>query len=86
MGSGVALVPRITVADDLERGDLVEVPVNELRLERQMRIVSREGAPMSHAGRAFLKVCESAAAAPNSRYLFQQERKMRRSGTRIAQA
>lgn len=86
MGSGVALVPRITVEDELQRGDLVEVPINELRLERQMRIVSREGAPMSHAGRAFLKVCESAAAAPNTRYLFQHERKMRRSSARTAPA
>jgi DNA-binding transcriptional LysR family regulator len=86
MGSGVALVPRITVEDELQRGDLVEVPVNELRLERQMRIVSREGAPMSHAGRAFLKVCESAAAAPSTRYLFQHERKTRRSSARMAPA
>jgi DNA-binding transcriptional LysR family regulator len=86
MGSGVALVPRITVEDELQRGDLVEVPINELRLERQMRIVSREGAPMSHAGRAFLKVCESAASAPNTRYLFQHERKMRRSSARSAPA
>jgi DNA-binding transcriptional LysR family regulator len=86
MGSGVALVPRITVDEELQRGDLVEVPVNELRLERQMRIVSREGAPKSHAGRAFLKVCESAAAAPGTRYLFQQERKTRRAGARMAPA
>lgn len=83
LGSGVALVPRITVDAELRRGDLVEVPVNELRLERQIRIVSREGAPMSHAGRAFLKVCESVASAPNSRYMFQQEKRPRRA-TRVA--
>ena len=86
MGSGVALVPRITVEGELQRGDLVEVLINGLRLERQMRIVSREGAPMSHAGRAFLKVCESAASAPNTRYMFQHERKARRSSVRTAQA
>ena len=86
MGSGVALVPRITVDDDLKRGELVEVPVNELRLERQMRIVSREGAPMSHAGKAFLKVCEQIASVPNGRYMFQQERKPRRPGARSAPA
>lgn len=84
LGSGVALVPRITVDAELRRGDLVEVPVNELRLDRQLRIVSREGAPMSHAGKAFLKVCESIASAPNSRYLFQQERKLRKSSSRSA--
>jgi DNA-binding transcriptional LysR family regulator len=86
MGSGLAMVPRITVEADLSRGDLVEVPINELRLERQMRIVSREGAPMSHAGRAFLKVCEQMAVAPNSRYMFQSERKSRRARVRTAPA
>jgi DNA-binding transcriptional LysR family regulator len=84
MGSGVALVPRISVDAELRRGDLVEVPVNELRLERQMRIVSREGAPMSHAAKAFLKVCESVASAPNSRYLFQLEKKPRKPTSRSA--
>jgi DNA-binding transcriptional LysR family regulator len=79
MGSGVALVPRISVDAELRRGDLVEVPVSDFHLDRQLRIVSREGAPMSHAGKAFLKVCEQIASAPNSRYLFQQERKQRRS-------
>jgi DNA-binding transcriptional LysR family regulator len=83
MGSGVALVPRISVDAELRRGDLVEVPVSDFRLDRQMRIVSREGAPMSHAGKAFLKVCEQIATAPNSRYLFQLEKKQRRS-SRVA--
>jgi DNA-binding transcriptional LysR family regulator len=84
MGSGVALVPRISVDAELRRGDLVEVPVSDFRLDRQMRIVSREGAPMSHAGKAFLKVCEQIATSPNSRYMFQQERKLRKSGMRSA--
>jgi DNA-binding transcriptional LysR family regulator len=79
MGSGVALVPRISVDAELRRGDLVEVPVSDFRLDRQLRVVSREGAPMSHAGKAFLKVCEQIASAPNSRYLYQQEKKQRRS-------
>ena len=83
MGSGVALVPRISVDAELRRGDLVEVPVSDFRLDRQMRIVSREGAPMSHAGKAFLKVCEQIASTPNSRYLFQLEKKQRRS-SRVA--
>jgi DNA-binding transcriptional LysR family regulator len=83
MGSGVALVPRISVDAELRRGDLVEVPVSDFRLDRQLRIVSREGAPMSHAGKAFLKVCEQIASAPNSRYLYQQEKKQRRS-SRVA--
>ncbi len=80
LGNGVALVPRICVEAELRRGDLVVVPVPELRLERNIRIVYRAGAPTSHAGRAFLKVCESAAAA-GGRYLFHPEKKTRSSGT-----
>ncbi len=57
MGQGVALVPRISVENDLRRGDLVDVAVQELRFERKMRIIMRSGATLSHAGSAFLKLC-----------------------------
>jgi hypothetical protein len=64
----------------------VEIPVAELKLERNLRIVLRTGAPMSHAGRAFLKVCESFAASPQGRYLFQQDKKPQAMHSRKAQA
>ena len=74
MENGVALVPQIAVESELERGDLVHVPVPELAFERKLRIVHRTGTVLSHAGRAFLKTCKAKSQAPGSRYLFQQER------------
>ena len=73
-GNGVALIPRVSVEPELARGELVSIPVDELKLERKLRIVYRKGGQLSHAGRAFLKVAESIAASEKGRYLFQPER------------
>ncbi len=74
MGNGVALLPRIAVQAELNRGDLVQIPVKELQMQRRLRLVYRRGASLSHAARAFLKVLESMAAQEGGRYLFQKER------------
>jgi len=73
-GNGVALVPGIAVEPELGRGELVAVPVEELKLERKLRIVYRKGGQLSHAARAFLQVAESIAGKTKGRYLFQVER------------
>ena len=54
MGNGVALVPHLTVARELETGDLVRVPVDELEMRRVLRLVHRRQATLSYAARAFL--------------------------------
>lgn len=74
LGSGVALVPRLTVGTELERGTLVEVPVPELQVERTLRLVYRRGATLSHAARAFLHVVERYAAASGEPFLYTAER------------
>jgi DNA-binding transcriptional LysR family regulator len=73
-GNGVALVPGITVEQELSRGELVSIPVKELKLERKLRIVYRRGGQLSHAARAFLKVAESISSDAKGRYLYQMER------------
>lgn len=73
-GNGVALVPRISVEPELQRGELISVPVKELHLDRKLRIIYRKGGNLSHAGRAFLKVAQSIAETAGGRYLFQPER------------
>ena len=73
-GNGVALVPRISVEPELARRELVSVPVQELKLERKLRIVYRKGRQLSHAGRAFLKVAQSLSSNEKGRYLFQMEK------------
>lgn len=73
MGNGVALVPRMSVEGELQRGELVAISVDELRLERTLRLVYRKGATLSHAGVAFMNVCKSMAADPRQRSVFEVE-------------
>jgi DNA-binding transcriptional LysR family regulator len=74
MGNGVALVPGICVASEVARGELVRVPVKELKVERKLRIVYRRNAVLSHAARAFLTVAEAMAQSKGGDYLFQAEK------------
>jgi len=73
MGNGVALLPEISVENELARGELVRIPVRELRLHRKLRLVYRKSASLSHAARAFLKVAEAIASERRERYRFQRE-------------
>lgn len=73
-GTGVALVPGISIEAEVARGELVRVSVRELRIERKLRLVYRKSASLSHAARAFLKVAESMAERHKGRYLYQPDR------------
>jgi DNA-binding transcriptional LysR family regulator len=74
MGNGVAFLPEISVEDEIARGDLVRIPVQELNVHRKLRLIYRKSATLSHAGRAFLKVAESVAHTQGGRYCFDRER------------
>jgi DNA-binding transcriptional LysR family regulator len=73
MGNGVALVPEISVENEVARGELIRIPVRELRLHRKLRMIYRKSASLSHAARAFLKVAETIARERRGRYRFQRE-------------
>ena len=73
-GTGVALVPGISIETEVARGELVRVSVRELRIERKLRLVYRKSATLSHAAQAFLKVAEAMAEKHKGRYLYQHER------------
>jgi DNA-binding transcriptional LysR family regulator len=73
MGNGVALVPEISVENELSRGELVRIPVRELQLHRRLRLIYRKSASLSHAARAFLKVAEALTMEQKGRYRFQRE-------------
>jgi DNA-binding transcriptional LysR family regulator len=73
MGNGVALVPLISVENELARGELVSIQVRELKLHRKLRLVFRKEASLTHAGRAFLQVAEAVATERQGRYRFQRE-------------
>ena len=73
MGNGVALVPLLSVENELARGELVSIEVRELKLHRKLRVVYRKEASLTHAGRAFLQVAEAVAAERQGRYRFLRE-------------
>ena len=74
MGNEVALLLEISVENELARGELVRIPVHELRLHRKLRLVYRKSASISHAAQAFLKVAEAVSAKRRGPYRFQHER------------
>ena len=71
MGNGVALVPEMSVEEELKRGELVRIPVRELQMHRKLRLIYRKSASLSHAARAFLTVAETFARERGGRYRFQ---------------
>jgi DNA-binding transcriptional LysR family regulator len=71
MGNGVALVPGLTVENEIAAGSLVRVRIKELQIERKLRLVYRRQATLSHAAVAFLKVVEAYATAHGDPYRFQ---------------
>ncbi len=74
LGNGVAFLPEISVEDEIARGDLVRIPVQELSVHRKLRLIHRNAGTLSHAGRAFLKIAESVAHTHGGRYCFERDR------------
>ena len=71
---GLALLPGISVEDEIARGELASAKVKELAFERKVRIVYRRNSALSHAARAFLDVAESFSKQKGGRYMFQPDR------------
>jgi DNA-binding transcriptional LysR family regulator len=74
MGNGVALVPHLTVAQELESGDLVRVAVDELEMKRVLRLVHRRQATLSYAARAFLRTVRTLAKEQGPPFYYHVER------------
>ena len=74
MGNGVALVPHLTVARELETGDLVRVTVDELEVKRVLRLVYRRQASLSYAAKAFLRTVRTLAQEQGAPFHYQVER------------
>ena len=56
---GVAFLPRMCVEQEIEQGLLCEVRVQELNVERKIRLVYPAQRALSHAAKAFLEVVKS---------------------------
>ncbi|MGB8261110.1 MAG: LysR substrate-binding domain-containing protein, partial [Terracidiphilus sp.] len=74
MGNGVALVPHLAVARELEKGELVRVTVNELEVRRVLRLVHRRQAALSHAALAFLRTVKALAEEQGPPFYYHAER------------
>ncbi|MGD0546363.1 MAG: LysR family transcriptional regulator [Terracidiphilus sp.] len=74
MGNGVALVPHLTVAQELESGDLVRIPVEDLEARRILRLVHRRQTTLSYAARAFLRTIKTLAQEQGPPFYYQVER------------
>ena len=74
MGNGVALVPHLTVARELETGELKRVSVDELEAHRVLRLVLRKQATLSYAARAFLRTVRVLAREKGPPFYYQVER------------
>lgn len=67
MDLGVAILPRRCAWAEISRSQLVAVPVAQVRLPRQVRLVYRRDAALSHTAEGFLNVArlfEAPAIAP----------------------
>ena len=60
MGLGVAVLPRRCALAEIASGRLTAVKVPELASPRQIRLVFRRGAELSHAAQAFLETASEA--------------------------
>jgi DNA-binding transcriptional LysR family regulator len=59
MQLGVALLPRRCAEAEIARGELVGLPVPEMRLRRQVRLIYRKTGERSHSATAFLTLVEA---------------------------
>jgi DNA-binding transcriptional LysR family regulator len=60
MGMGVAIVPRMCVQWELERGWMKEVKVRQLNMPRHLYLVSRRGARLPHAAAELVRILREA--------------------------
>lgn len=67
MRMGISLLPRRCVINELRRKQLVAVPMPEMRLPRQVRLVYRRGRRLSQAATVFLEVATEYARQEPSR-------------------
>jgi DNA-binding transcriptional LysR family regulator len=74
MGNGVALVPHLTVARELQTGDLVRVPVDELEVKRVLRLIIRRKSTLSYAARVFLQTVRALAREQGPPFYYHVER------------
>jgi DNA-binding transcriptional LysR family regulator len=57
--AGIAILPKLSVQDDIESGRLIEVPVKGMKIEKILRLIYRRESSLSHAAKSFLDLVKS---------------------------
>jgi len=58
-GLGIAMLPRVAVAHEVERGELREIEIRKMTMpRREVALIYRRGRPLSRAAIAFIKLLE----------------------------
>ena len=58
-GLGIALLPRVAVAQEIDRGELREIEIRKMAMpRREVALIYRRGRPLSRAAEAFIKLLE----------------------------
>jgi DNA-binding transcriptional LysR family regulator len=53
---GLAILPRLAVEEEIKSGELIEVPVKGMKIEKTLRLVYRREQTLSHAAKSFLEL------------------------------
>jgi DNA-binding transcriptional LysR family regulator len=56
MKRGVAIVPRMCVEGEIARGDLHELRIRQMRIQRHLYLVYRQDRPLSAAAQALTQI------------------------------
>lgn len=73
MKKGVAIVPRMCVDGELARGDLRELRIRQMRIERKLYLVYRQDRPLTGAAQALVDIILSRKRSPARRKGTQPE-------------
>jgi DNA-binding transcriptional LysR family regulator len=61
---GLAILPRLAVEEEIKSGDLIEVPVKGMKIEKTLRLVYRREQTLSHAAKSFLELVKGPGENP----------------------
>jgi DNA-binding transcriptional LysR family regulator len=60
---GLAILPRLAVEEEIKAGELIEVPVKGMKIEKTLRLVYRREQTLSHAAKSFLDLVKGPGEA-----------------------
>jgi DNA-binding transcriptional LysR family regulator len=68
MKKGVAIVPRMCVEREIARGDLCELRMRQMRIERRLYLIYRQDRPLSAAAQGLLDILKSKVSRSHRRH------------------